>query len=89
MVLQRSIVWSLQLVLIQLALETTADVARSLWACRVVFVFFKEKLLGGEGGGKIEIAVYKGGIHVSLYMNVNVCTMIVQNDGANIYNMQS
>ena len=25
--------WSLQLVLIQLALETSADVARSLWAC--------------------------------------------------------
>ena len=47
------------------------------------------------GGGEIEIAVCEGGgrnrdsrlrggggIHVSVYMHVNVCTMIVQNDNA-------
>ena len=45
--------------------------------------FFVEKLLrGAGGGGEIEITVYKGGIHVSVYMHVNVCTMIVQNENA-------
>ena len=42
--------------------------------------FFLEKLLrpggggggGGVGGQKIKIAVCEGGIHVSVYMHVNV-----------------
>ena len=38
-----------------------------------------EKLLRGWGD-EIEIAIYEGDIHVSVYMHVNVCTMIVQND---------
>ena len=45
--------------------------------CRV----FKRKITI-KGGDKIQIAGCKGGIHVSVYMHANVCTMIVQNDNA-------
>ena len=45
----------------------------------VVRGVFLEKLLGG---GRNRDSRLQGGIHVSVYMHINVCTMIVQNDNA-------
>ena len=52
-------------------------------------VLFERKIAreggGGGGGGANRDSFLQGGgggIHVSVYMHVNVCTMIVQNDNA-------
>ena len=47
-----------------------------------LFLIFRKIAAGGGGGDEIEIAVCEDSIHVSVYMHVNVCTVIVQNDNA-------
>ena len=47
-----------------------------------MFFFYRNIAKGVGGGGQNRDSRLRGGIHVSVYMHINVCTMIVQNDNA-------